>query len=104
MRIFQIRFLISLSVVFLNFACNKYSHMQKIQPNESCIQKFKPYFNHAVYETSVDIAGRHISGLLLVKYMPDSSTRIAFSNELGLSFFDFGFLRNNGFKVYQITP
>jgi hypothetical protein len=104
MRIFPIQFLISLSVVFLNFACNQYSHMQKIQPDESCIQKFKPDFNHAVYETSVDVAGRHISGLLLVKYMPDSSTRIAFSNELGLSFFDFGFLRNNGFKVYQITP
>ncbi len=45
-----------------------------------------------------------MSGLLLIKYMPDSSTRIVFSNEMGLSFFDFGFLPDNGFKVYQVVP
>jgi hypothetical protein len=36
--------------------------------------------------------------------MPDSSTRILFSSETGLSYFDFGFLPDNEFKVYQITP
>ena len=36
--------------------------------------------------------------------MPDSSTRFVFSNEMGFTFFDFGFLPGNGFTVYHITP
>jgi hypothetical protein len=88
----------------VNFSCNQYSHMQKIHSDESCILKFKPEFNREMYKTSVDVIGNHISGLLFVKYMPDSSTRIVFSNELGFSFFDFGFLTDNGFAVYQIAP
>lgn len=104
MRKYLIRFLISLSVACLIFSCNQYSHMRKIQSDESCVQKFKPDLNHVVYQTSVDVIGNHISGLLLIKYMPDSSTRIVFSNQMGVSFFDFGFLQNNRFKVYQIIP
>jgi hypothetical protein len=78
--------------------------MQKIQSDESCVQKFKPDFDRVVYKTSADVSGKHISGLLLVKYMPDSSTRILFSSETGLSYFDFGFLQHDEFKVYQVTP
>ena len=36
--------------------------------------------------------------------MPDSSTRIVFSNGTGFTFFDFGFMQDNGFTVYQVTP
>ena len=104
MRIFPIRFLISLNLILLNLSCNQYRHMQKIQSDESCIQKLKPDFNHVVYKTSVDVVGKHISGILVVKQMPDSSTRIVFTNEMGFSFFDFGFPSDSGFKVYQIVP
>jgi hypothetical protein len=104
MRIFPIRFLIFLSGVILNLSCNQYRHMQKIQSAESCVRKFKPDFNLVIYKTSADVVGKHISGLLLIKYMPDSSTRILFSNEMGLSFFDFGFFPDNEFRVYQVTP
>src|SRR5450432_659568 len=104
MRIYPIRFLLSLSIFMLNASCNQYRHMQKIQSDESCVQKLKPVFSHVIYKISVDVLGKHISGLLLIKYMPDSSTRIVFSNEMGFSFFDFGFLTGNGFKVYQVVP
>jgi hypothetical protein len=36
--------------------------------------------------------------------MPDSSIRIVFTNEMGFSFFDFGFPRDSGFHVYGIVP
>jgi hypothetical protein len=104
MRISQIRFLISLNLIWLNLSCNQYRHMQKIQSDESCLQKLKPDFSHAIYKTSVDVVGKHISGILVVKRMPDSSTRIVFTNEMGFSFFDFGFPSDSGFKVYQIVP
>ena len=104
MRRFLLRFLIFLNLVYLNFSCNSYSHMQKIQTDNSCVLKFKPDFNHVIFKTSAEATGKHFSGLLLVKSMPDSSTRIQFSSETGLSFFDFGFLSGNGFNVYQIIP
>jgi hypothetical protein len=104
MRISPIRFLIFLSLTLLNLSCNQYRHMQKIHSDESCLQKLKPDFNHVIYKTSVDVVGKHISGILVVKRMPDSSTRIVFTNEMGFSFFDFGFPPDSGFKVYQIVP
>jgi len=99
-----IRFLIFLSLISLNLSCNQYRHMQKVQSDESCLLKFKPDLHHVIYKTSVDVIGKHISGLLVIKRMPDSSTRIVFTNEMGFSFFDFDFLPDSGFKVYQIIP
>src|SRR5580765_3482154 len=104
MRIFLIRFSIFLSGVVLNYSCSQYRHMQRVQSDESCIQKFKPEFDRVVYRTSADVVGKHISGLLFIKFMPDSSTRILFSSETGLSYFDFGFLPDDEFKVFQVTP
>ena len=34
--------------------------------------------------------------------MPDSSTRLVFSNEMGFKFFDFAYLSTGEFKVYSI--
>ncbi|MDP4132315.1 MAG: hypothetical protein Q8939_19325 [Bacteroidota bacterium] len=85
-------------------SCSSYRHMQKINASDDCLQKFKPRIQRALYSISVDVTGNQISGLLLIKTMPDSSTRMVFSNEMGFSFFDFGFSRENEFKVYQIIP
>jgi len=104
MRIFPIRFLIFLSAACICCSCNQYNHMHNIPSDENCVQKFKPDFNRVIYQTTVDVIGKHISGLLLFKYMPDSSTRIVFSNEMGFGFFDFGFMHDGDFVVYQIIP
>ncbi len=104
MRPSTTRFLIFLSLACLNLSCNQYRHMQKIPSDETCIQKLKPDFHHIVYKTSVDVIGKHISGLLVVKRMPDNSTRVVFTNEMGFSYFDFGFPPDSGFKVYSIIP
>ncbi len=102
MRIFPIRCLLYLSLVSLMMGCNSYQHLQKIRLSDQCLQKFKPAITRALYRTSVDVIGKHISGMLLIKTMPDSSTRVVFSNAMGFSFFDFGFSKGNEFKVYQI--
>ena len=78
--------------------------MQKVSSDESCLQKLEPDFNHVVYKTSVDVVGKHFSGILVIKRMPDSSTRVVFTNEMGFSFFDFSFPPDSGFKVYLIVP
>jgi hypothetical protein len=104
MRKSTTRFLIFLSLACISQSCNQYRHMQKVSSDESCLQKLKPDFNHVVYKTSVDVIGKHFSGLLVVKQMPDSSERVVFTNEMGFSFFDFGFPLDSGFKVYLIVP
>ncbi|MGB4844892.1 MAG: hypothetical protein WBP16_10535 [Ferruginibacter sp.] len=76
--------------------------MQSVNADITVLQKFKPAFTIALYNTTVDVVGNHLSGLLLIKKMPDSSTRMVFSNEMGFSFFDFEFGANGSFKVYSI--
>lgn len=76
--------------------------MQSADADISSVQKFKPSFTVDLYKTTVDVVGNHLSGLLLIKKMPDSSIRMVFSNEMGLSFFDFEFGANGSFKVYSI--
>ena len=68
----------------------------------AAIEKFKPTFTVALYKTEVNVIGNYLSGLLLIKKMPDSSTRILFSNEMGFKFFDFEFSKNGDFKVHYI--
>ncbi len=76
--------------------------MQVATGNATALAKFKPNFTVALYNTKVDVVGNHLSGLLIIKKMPDSSTRMVFSNEIGFKFFDFEFAQNGDFKVYSI--
>ena len=98
------RYLKFLSISVLTLSCNSYLNLQKNQSGENCILKFKPDFNKVIYSTSADANEMHVSGLTLIKYMPDSSTRIVFTSEMGFPYFDFGFLTGNRFVIYQITP
>ena len=79
-----------------------HQQMQSANTDISILQKFKPAFTVALYNTTVDVVGNHLSGLLLIKKMPDNSTRLVFSNEMGFTFFDFEFAADGTFKVYSI--
>ena len=97
------RFLLSTSVFLLLFSCaSPYKKLKKTGGDLSCVQQFRPVFTTVMYDTRVDVVGNHISGVLLLKTMPDSSIRLVFSAKTGLKFFDFGFTRDSGFKVYYI--
>ena len=104
MRLYPIRYFLFLNLYGMILSCSQYKHMKAAGTDLDCVKKFTPVFNHVIYRTSVDIVGKHISGLLVVKFMPDSSTRFVFSNEMGFSFFDLGFLLDNQFKVFSIMP
>ena len=102
------RYLLLISGVFVLLSCSpmhKQSdsyRMQATTADPAILQKFKPALGVALYNTTVDVAGNHLSGLLLIKKMPDSSTRMVFTNEMGLSFFDFEFAADGTFKVHSI--
>jgi len=100
---FRIPCLILSSCLAVLLGCSPvHKQMQSANADVQGVQKFKPAFGVALYSTTVDVSGNHLSGLLLVKKMPDSSTRMVFSNEMGLSFFDFEFSADGNFKVYSI--
>jgi hypothetical protein len=83
-------------------ACSSaYNKLQRTEAAATCIIDFKPSFTRALYQAQVNVTGRHLSGLLIVKAMPDSSLRMVFANEAGLTFFDFEFSKDD-FKVHYI--
>jgi hypothetical protein len=105
MPAFRMRFLLLSSSLLFLFSCGSvYRKMEKTSGDPSCLQAFKPVFTKALYNTKVDVVGNHLSGLLLMKTMPDSSTRLVFSNELGFKYFDFEFAPGGAFKVYYVLP
>ncbi|MBX2965383.1 MAG: hypothetical protein KF845_04495 [Cyclobacteriaceae bacterium] len=96
-------FLFSISVVLLSACTSYYKTMQPIAVNTTCSDTIKPPgIASAWFSISVDVMGKHISGLLLIKEMPDQFTRIVFTNEVGVTFFDFEFDRNGKFAVKKI--
>jgi hypothetical protein len=103
MQTYRIHFLLLSSFLLVLFACSpSYRQMQLATGNINKLCQFKPVFKVALYKTEVDVTGNHLSGLLLIKRMPDSSLRMVFSNEIGFKFFDFEFKPNGDFKVYSI--
>jgi hypothetical protein len=79
-----------------------YSNLQKTTADQNCLQKFVPVFTTLLFHADIEVNSKHLSGLLIIKKMPDSSTRMVFSSETGLGFFDFGFSQNGVFKIYQV--
>jgi len=105
MPVLRTHYLLLSSCLFFLTACSSvYRGMTRTEADASCLLTFKPIFTRALYNTQVDVVGKHLSGLLLLKQMPDSSTRLVFSNEMGFKYFDFEFSASGEFKVWYILP
>ena len=103
MQRYPMRFLILSSCLFAFYGCSTvYENLQATTGHTAGLQKFKPAFTTALYTANIDVVGNHLSGLLLIKKMPDSTTRMVFSNEIGFKFFDFEFSPDGRFTVYSI--
>jgi hypothetical protein len=91
-------FLVSILAVVLGCSPKPYSHLESGKSYTSCLPMLQPRFSTVLYNAQVNVAGRHLSGLLLFKTMADSSIRVIFTNEMGVTFFDFEF-GSKGFRV-----
>ena len=49
---------------------------------------FDTSFRKGLYKATMDIGKRHISGLVYIKKINDSTFRMLFNNEIGMKFFD----------------
>ena len=103
MPTFLMRYLLLSSCLFYIAGCVPvHKQMKPATGYPGKLKQFKPDFTVALYNTKVDVVGNHLSGLLLIKKMPDSTVRMVFSNEMGIKFFDFEFGMNRSFKVYTV--
>jgi len=109
--------LVSLLILLLS-ACG--SPYKKLRPSgthdaktvsSADIAKYRPVYpglQKALYRCHVD--GRflfkkfHLSGILLFRNFQNGDTRVVFSNEMGFTFFDFGWDGSDSFKVNSIIP
>jgi hypothetical protein len=97
------RYLLLISCLIIQLGCaSVYKNLQKTTGDAASIQKFRPAITTALYRIDVNVIGKYLSGLLLLKTMPDSTVRMVFSNEMGFKFFDFEFAPGGKFKVNYI--
>lgn len=76
--------------------------MKKVEAVSCPVEKFKPVVPFAIYQASVDVLNKHLSGLLVIKTMDDNSVHTLFQSEMGLTYFDFVWSNDNHFKVINV--
>ncbi len=97
------RFLLLNSLIAILSGCSTmYRQLKTVAANPMQITRLQPAFGVGVYKTSVDVTGRHLSGLLVIKKMPDSSVRVVFTSEMGFTYFDFQWPDAGDFAVNSI--
>lgn len=91
--------------LFVASCANPYKHLQKESIGNTAL-RFKPEFQRELYRCVVDgkvlFKKFHLSGVLLFKEMEDGSARVVFQNEMGISFFDFSWDKDENFKVNSV--
>ncbi len=92
-------FLFSIFLLFFSCGVSPYVRLKEEPAKPDCFNGFKPRFTSELYTAYANVKGKHLSGLLVFKKMPDSTIRVVFSSEMGIKFFDFEFAGNN-FKVH----
>jgi len=97
------------SLCFLLAACSRhaYKDQEEITLSQSyTADDLKPSFNRELYRCAVDgkfaLKKFHLSGILYFRNLSDTATRVVFQSEMGSTFFDFGWDRNDSFTVYSI--
>jgi hypothetical protein len=84
---------------------SEYKLLKPVSFDAACAERILPKgLESTWFSTSIDVVGKHLSGLLFVKKMENNAYRVVFTNEFGVSFFDFGFESDGTFKVYDVIP
>lgn len=94
---------------WVNACKSPYKALQPVSPAAATsVLQYKPVFEKELYRCVVDgrflLKSFRLTGILLLKQFPDSSTRVLFQNEMGFSFFDFGWDGRDSFVVHHIIP
>jgi hypothetical protein len=86
------------------FQCkSEYGALVPATYDQGCASRTLPKLGpSSLYKASIDVTGHHLSGLLVIKAMPDSTWRVVFTNEAGVTFIDLGFQRDGSHTVHHV--
>lgn len=91
------------SLLLLAFcSCTPYRNLPEFKSDSKCLSLLTPSDETLLYHTQIDFYKKHFSGLLLLKTI-EGKRRAVFTNEMGITFFDFEFAKNRYFKVIKIA-
>jgi hypothetical protein len=93
------RYLLFSGIIFLCACKSEYKGLQQSGPKSECFEMLGGEAGTSWYNTTIDVYGKHMSGLLLIKNTGRGNYRLVFTNEAGVSFFDFEFDSTGGFAV-----
>lgn len=109
MSLFRMKSFISSKILFLCALWCIYAVPLQSQPSgtipaqQTWIPPLGNHFEKALFKGSLDISKHHLTGLLFFKQTSDTSFRIIFTNEMGMKYFDFEFVRDR-FVVQYCFP
>jgi hypothetical protein len=98
------RYLLFSAVSVLLFQCKSdYALLAPAPADNACASRVRPALAQtSLYQASIDVTGHHLSGLLVIKALPDSIWRAVFTNEAGVTFIDLGFGPHGAFTVHHV--
>lgn len=92
----------------------EYKHLHPAKAGISSLypktaQAYQPKIDKALYTCLVEgrtPLGKHyrLSGLLFIKQLDQDVLRVVFQNQMGITYFDFGWDMKGDFQVYSIMP
>lgn len=94
------------SLVFLAVSCKTYqlTGAKPIQDSEKTVENL--YFSSGedyVYKCQMDIYKNHVSGILIIKKLNETTHRVAMTSDFGNKLIDFEISENN-FKLNYVLP
>lgn len=89
-------------LLFLSCSQSLYPEIKSSEISMPCNFKVFTNLTKIWYKASVNITGKTLSGLLLLKKMPDLSQRIVFTSQTGATFFDIEFSKDGFHPVYTM--
>jgi hypothetical protein len=103
-------FFTSLTILILAAGCTsirpagleKCAEMSESSPPDR--SPFKGRFEKMLFKASFDIRSDHLTGLMLIKKMADSSIQIVFANEIGMTYFNFNMKKDSFEPVFCFGP
>ncbi len=101
-RLLTIYLLLS-SLLFCSSGCTAIKQLKVMDTFTNCPPIYEQRITTATYNTQIDFAKKHFSGLLVFKALDDTTKRAVFITETGFKFFDFEFTSNR-FRVVYILP
>jgi hypothetical protein len=96
------RYLLFSALLVLCACKSEYKGLQASGSSSGCFEKLGGAVGTSWYSATIDVYGRHMSGLLFIKNTGGGNYRTVFTNEAGVSLFDFEFDSTRGFAVKRI--